>query len=125
MRFGAAFGFLLLLSAAHSMAELRIYSSGKTAILKWNATKTPGIAGYNVYRAACKMGVSKGRCPVGAEGMFVKIGSSTSPTYSDKTVVKGSAYSYYVTAFCPAKGCSARIKGESAASKHVGAQIPK
>ena len=113
----------VLVFAAILLIEGSAQTVGHSASLHWAASTTPGVAGYNVYRAHCKA-ISKGVCPAASEGAVDKIGTSTTTSYTDTTVTEGAAYSYYVTAFCPATGCSAQIKGESPESKHVGALIP-
>ena len=96
--------------------------------LSATASTTPGIAGYNVYRAPCTGTVTSGLCT--AEGTFAKINAAvlTAPNYTDATVLGGFLYSYYMTATCPAAGCATdaqgnKISGESTASNHIGAAI--
>jgi len=91
--------------------------------LNWVASATVGVSGYNTYRAPCNGTISGNTCS--AEGTFAKIGSSTGLTYTDTTVTAGGLYVYYVTATCPAAGCSSSISGESTASAHVAAVVPK
>lgn len=61
-------------------------SSSHTVTLRWNASTSPGVAGYNVYRSTT------------SGGSYNKINSSivTGTTYTDSTVQSGKTY-YYVT----------------------------
>jgi hypothetical protein len=60
--------------------------------LSWNASTSPNISGYNIYRAV----YSSGSC-----GSYAKINGSnlvTSTAYTDASVVDGTAYCYATTA---------------------------
>jgi len=60
--------------------------------LSWNASNSPNISGYNIYRAV----YSSGSC-----GSYAKINGSnlvTSTAYADASVVDGTAYCYATTA---------------------------
>jgi fibronectin type 3 domain-containing protein len=61
-----------------------------TVNLSWNASTSPSITGYNVYRAAY----------VNSCGSFSKINSvpNTGTLYTDSAVVDGSNYCYATTA---------------------------
>lgn len=112
-----------LISALLFFLAAGVASAQHSVGLTWQASPTTGIAGYNVYRAPCTGTVSAGTCS--QEGAFAKVGATTSLAYTDTTVAAGGAYSYYITAFCPAAGCSSSLAGESAASTHVAAVVPK
>jgi len=58
--------------------------------LSWAASTSPGVSGYNVYRA-----VYSGAC-----GSFSKINSALVPTatYTDSEVTNGASYCYAATA---------------------------
>jgi fibronectin type 3 domain-containing protein len=58
--------------------------------LSWNASTSPNIVGYNIYRAVY----------VSACGGFSKINSilDTNTLYTDSTVVNGTSYCYATTA---------------------------
>jgi hypothetical protein len=60
--------------------------------LSWNASTSPNISGYNIYRAV----YSSGSC-----GSYAKINGSnlvTSTAYTDASVADGTAYCYATTA---------------------------
>lgn len=75
--------------------------------LTWNASPTPGVISYNVYRGATS-GVCSGTPTPYATGI-------TTLTYNDTVVVEGATYFYAVTAV---KG------GESTCSNEVQATVP-
>jgi len=58
--------------------------------LSWDASTSPNISGYNIYRA-----VYSGSC-----GSYSKINAvlNTSTLYTDSTVVDGTSYCYAATA---------------------------
>jgi hypothetical protein len=109
----------LLFLCATSLAAAQSHS----VTISWGASTTAGVSGYNVYRAPCIGTVSAGNCT--QEGTFAKIGSSSTTSYADTSVVAGGLYSYYITATCPSAGCSASVTGESAGSTHIAAVVPK
>ncbi len=79
--------------ASNSPADASVTGTGvaanaHTVSLSWNASSSPNVVGYNVYRAT--YGAS---C-----GSYSKIGSSASTTYTDSSVVNGHAYCYEATA---------------------------
>ena len=89
------FLFFPALAAAHTVG------------LSWDASTSPNIVGYNIYRRPS------------ANGLYTKINSSLDPnaTYSDTTVQSGETY-YYVTTAIDNQGV------ESAYSHQPEATIP-
>jgi hypothetical protein len=88
--------------------------------LTWSSSPDVGVS-YHVWRAPCNT-VQNSICTV--EGTFATIATSTATSYIDSTVAAKTNYSYYITAFCPASGCSDGAQGESIPSNHALAQIP-
>lgn len=73
-------------------SQLQIPMAGagvKEAVsLNWDASTSPSVVGYNVYRSSA------------ADGVFTRVntGLSASPSYSDSAVSHGKTYYYVVTA---------------------------
>jgi hypothetical protein len=64
--------------------------------LTWTASTTSGVTSYNIYRAV-------GNCATLATSAFAQVGTSTTATFSDTTVLQtppagGTSYCYAVTA---------------------------
>jgi fibronectin type 3 domain-containing protein len=78
-------------------------------ILTWNASTTPGIAGYNVYRGTSSEGESS--TPLNSTPL-------SGATFTDSNVTAGGQYSYVVTAVA-SDGSS-----QSANSNEVSATVP-
>lgn len=76
--------------------------------LAWNASPSPDVASYAVYRAT-------------GEGPFVRIGTTptTSTVFTDREVTAGARYRYAVTALD-----AARVPNESARSNVAAVSIP-
>jgi hypothetical protein len=68
-------------------------ASSHTVNLSWNASTSPNISGYNIYRAVYS--VSSGTC-----GSFSQINPTlnTSTLYTDSSVTDGTSYCYAATA---------------------------
>jgi hypothetical protein len=90
------------------------------------ASPTPGLAGYNWYRAPCTGTITGTTCS--ATGTFAKLNATptTNPTFTDTTVQAGQQYAWEATAVCPttAGGCGNGVVGESGPSNIVAAVIP-
>lgn len=100
-----------------------------SASFSWQASPTPGIAGYNVYRAPCTGTVSGNTCtPAPAAASYVKLNSApiTGTTYTDSTIQPGQKYDWYATAVCPTTtaGCGNGITGESNPSNRAAGTVP-
>jgi fibronectin type 3 domain-containing protein len=82
--------------------------SASAVRLAWNASASPDVASYVVYRAA-------------DEGPFARIGttSALNTVFTDREVAAGSRYRYAVTALD-----SARTPNESARSNVTAVSIP-
>jgi Abnormal spindle-like microcephaly-assoc'd, ASPM-SPD-2-Hydin len=93
---GAAGGTLTFTSnaqpstTAESLTGTGISASTYSVNLSWNASTSPNISGYNIYRAVYST----------ACGSFAKINSTvnTSTLYTDTIVTDGSSYCYATTA---------------------------
>src|SRR6185437_590347 len=81
---------LILDAAAQPIAPTNVvvFSGDLSAILHWDPVASPGVSGYNVYRA------------LNSSGPFTKLNSGLVPTlgYCDLTVSDGLTYYYQVTA---------------------------
>ncbi|MGA8763550.1 MAG: choice-of-anchor D domain-containing protein [Candidatus Sulfotelmatobacter sp.] len=80
-------------NASNSPANATLTGTGVAATahtvnLSWDASNSPNIVSYNVYRAPY----------IAACGVYSKIGSSANTTYMDSSVVNGQAYCYETTA---------------------------
>ena len=97
-----------------------------SSTLTFNASPTPGIAGYNTYRAPCTGTITAGVCS--AAGAYVKLNAApfNQLNYADTTPLAGQKYAYRVTAICPTTsgGCGNGIVGESDPSNVVAVTIP-
>jgi len=96
--------FLLAASAAFAQAPTRPVE------LTWSASATPGVTGYNVYRATAPT------------GPFAALNTTpvTTPTYNDSGAQVGMTYTYYVTAVAPS--CSASLPAATACGESVPSQ---
>jgi len=77
--------------AGYSTAPTQPPSASQHRVdLSWAASTSPGVSGYNVYRALY----------IGACGSFSKINSALVPTatYTDSEVTNGASYCYAATA---------------------------
>lgn len=101
-------------------APVAVSAQTHSVALSFTASTTPGVTGYNMYRAPCTGTITAGVCS--AAGTPVKLNSTpfTALSYTDTTVAAGSSYDYYATSVCPV--CAPT---ESAQSNHVAATIPK
>lgn len=122
---------LAILYSSLVACSARAQTAAPRVNLTWTQPSTPGLAGFNVWRAPCTGTVTNGVCS--QAGTFVKLNTSTNqpPSYTDTTVVEGQKYDYYVTAVCPTAGCGStnpatghQWAGESAPSNHSAASIP-
>jgi len=87
---------------------VQVQQPNYAVVLNWNASTSPDIAGYNVYRSTSSAGpYSK----INSEGLVA------STTYSDATVATGAIYYYATTAV----NCS---NEESSYSNQIAAEIP-
>jgi hypothetical protein len=80
-------------NASNSPADATLTGTGvaapaHTVNLSWDASTSPNIVSYNVYRSPY----------IAACGVYSKIGSSVNTTYMDSSVVNGQAYCYETTA---------------------------
>jgi len=127
--FGILAAFLVCASTfAQDTQEptLKVKVSAHSVVLSSTASTTVG-ANYHFWRASCGVTItSTGICPFGNEGTFFVIGTTGTTTFTDSTVVSGSNYSYYVTAFCPTSACASNflVNVDSPPSNHLGAAIP-
>jgi len=96
--------------------------------LNFNASTTPGIAGYNAYRAPCTGTITAGVCSiVPPANAYSKLNATPfQASYVDTTVLAGQRYTWRVTAVCPAvaAGCGNGIVGESDPSNLASATVP-
>ena len=87
---GAKSGTISVESAPNSELEIPMAGAGvKTAVsLNWDASASPSVVGYNVYRSST------------ADGAFTKVNAAidASASYSDSSVSNGKTYYYVVTA---------------------------
>ena len=89
--------------------------------LSFNASTTPGVSTYNIYRA---LGVGSS-CAAPTQCVVVGTIPASGPlVFVDLTVVGGTNYSYFATAVCPAAGCGGGYTGESGFSNSVSAVVP-
>jgi len=119
MKIGPVIAMVLALLLIPSIAFAQ-----HTVSFSYQASATVGVSSYNLYRAPCTGTVTANVCS--AEGTFAKIGAVAAPALAitDTTPAAGGKYSYYVTAQCPAAGCSSSVTGESDPGNHVGVVIP-
>jgi hypothetical protein len=83
-------GLIFLTGCAGGSPGTGTAASGYSVNLSWDASTSPNIAGYNIYRASYS-----GSC-----GSFGKINSSLNTTtlYTDLAVSDGTSYCYATTA---------------------------
>ena len=105
----------LLLFAIPTFAQTHSVS------LSFNASTTPGVATYNIYRA---LGVGSS-CAAPTQCVVIGTVPASGPlTFVDTTVVGGTNYSYFATAVCLSTGCGGGFTGESGFSNSVSAVVP-
>lgn len=110
--------FMIVCVMLFALSAIPASAQAHSVSLSMGAVATPGIAGYNFYRAPT------------AAGPFVKLNPAPVTTatntvvFTDSTVQAGSSYVYNATSICPAAGCGGGISGESVASNNVSAVIP-
>lgn len=95
---------LFLITFAVAFAPVNVAAQGHAAAWSCTASPTPGVTGYNFYRALCSTALDvTGKCPAGSEGAFTKLTAVpvAACAYTDSTPVTGSIYSYYATATAP------------------------
>lgn len=90
---GASASVSFTSNASNSPGSANLTGTGVAASihsvnLSWDASSSPDIASYNIYRASF----------TAACGAYSKVGSSGSTTYTDSSVVNGQTYCYEATA---------------------------
>lgn len=89
-------------------------STTRPILLNWQVSTTPGVTGYNVYRASA------------TGGPYTKLALASGLTFTDPAVTIGTGAFYVVTAVAPA--CTVPptgVCGESAFSNEAGlASVP-
>jgi len=111
---------------AQGNLSVSVTTPAHSATLSWTTSSTVG-ANYHVWRAPCTVALVTGVCPIAGEGSFLIVGTPSTTTFTDSTVVGNTTYSYYVTAFCPTGGTCAsnfNLNADSPQSNHVGAAVP-
>jgi hypothetical protein len=74
-------------SANANLSGIGVAGTTHTVSLSWDASSSPNVVSYNVYRAGYTT-----TC-----GSFSKIGSSANTSYTDNSVVNGQSYCYEAT----------------------------
>lgn len=74
-------------SANANLAGTGVAATSHSVSLSWDASSSPNVVSYNIYRAAYTT----------ACGSFSKIGSSANTSYLDNSVMNGQSYCYEAT----------------------------